>query len=221
MQFQPAAWKNQSEVVKMQRLGESGRYVDSLTVSDTSHVLWRAMTIRIAVVLMSGRKADLDVTPGCSVEELRIRAQQMLGVRGRLLSASGTSLHGDFTVQQAGLRSGDWLTLHTRPLLLSATSAAVAAVLSDGSVVTWGESDMGGDSGVVPLDDVRHIEATQSAFAVIRDDGSVVTWGRPRWGGDSSAVVERLKDWVLVREFNLSYHKKETILFTLGPYYGN
>ena len=117
----------------------------------------------------------------------------MLGVRGRLLSASGASLHGDLTVQQAELRSGDWLTLHTRPLLLSATSAAVAAVLSDGSVVTWGESDMGGDSGVVPLDDVRHIEATQSAFAVIRDDGSVVTWGRPRWGGDSSAVVERLK----------------------------
>ena len=27
--------------------------------------------------------------------------------------------------------------------------------------------------------------------------------------------------WVLVRGFNLSYHKKETILFTIDPYYGN
>ena len=27
--------------------------------------------------------------------------------------------------------------------------------------------------------------------------------------------------WVLVKGFNLSYHNKETILFTTDPYYGN
>ena len=27
--------------------------------------------------------------------------------------------------------------------------------------------------------------------------------------------------WVLVKEFNLSYHNKETILFTIDPQYGN
>ena len=27
--------------------------------------------------------------------------------------------------------------------------------------------------------------------------------------------------WVLVEEFNLSYHNKETILCTIDPYYGN
>ena len=27
--------------------------------------------------------------------------------------------------------------------------------------------------------------------------------------------------WVPVKEFNLSYHNKETLLFSLGPYYRN
>ena len=27
--------------------------------------------------------------------------------------------------------------------------------------------------------------------------------------------------WVLVRGFNLSYHNKDTILFTVDPHYGN
>ena len=27
--------------------------------------------------------------------------------------------------------------------------------------------------------------------------------------------------WVLVKGFHLSYHKKETVLFTIDPYYGN
>ena len=59
--------------------------------------LFGTMTIRIAVVLMSGRKADVDVTPGSSLEDLRLRAQQLLGVRGRLLSASGDRLAGELT----------------------------------------------------------------------------------------------------------------------------
>ena len=28
-------------------------------------------------------------------------------------------------------------------------------------------------------------------------------------------------NWVLVKGFNLSYYNKETILFTIDPYYGN
>ena len=29
------------------------------------------------------------------------------------------------------------------------------------------------------------------------------------------------KTWVLVKEFNLSYHNKETLFFTKDPYYGS
>ena len=55
-----------------------------------------------------------------------------------------------------------------------------AAILADGSVVTWGDADGGGDSSAVgdQLKGVQHIQATQRAFAAILEDGSVVTWGR-------------------------------------------
>ena len=29
------------------------------------------------------------------------------------------------------------------------------------------------------------------------------------------------RSWVLVKELNLSYHHKETLLFTIDPYFGN
>jgi hypothetical protein len=53
-----------------------------------------------------------------------------------------------------------------------------AAILSDGSVVTWGAPVFGGDSSQVQdLKGVQQAQATESAFAAILADGSVVTWG--------------------------------------------
>ena len=59
---------------------------------------------------------------------------------------------------------------------------AFAAILADGSVVTWGEPNYGGDSSRVQnqLRNVQQISATDSAFAAILAGGSVVTWG-DRW----------------------------------------
>ena len=53
---------------------------------------------------------------------------------------------------------------------------AFAAILADGSVVTWGR---GGDSSAVQdqLRNVQQVHATSFAFAAILADGSVVTWG--------------------------------------------
>ena len=71
---------------------------------------------------------------------------------------------------------------------------AVAALRSDGSVVTWGAPLAGGDSSAIDFDGpadnlyVTRIFSTTSAFAALRSDGSVVTWGYPNHGGDSSAV---------------------------------
>ena len=72
---------------------------------------------------------------------------------------------------------------------------AFAAILEDGSVVTWGRADCGGVSSSVQdqLRGVQQIQAAKQAFAAILADGSVVTWGDPRYGGSSSAVQHKLR----------------------------
>ena len=77
---------------------------------------------------------------------------------------------------------------------LQATSFAFAAILEDGSVVTWGSADHGGDSSAVrgQLKGVQQIQATTGAFAAILKDGSAVTWGDVDDGADSSAVRDEV-----------------------------
>ena len=72
---------------------------------------------------------------------------------------------------------------------------AFAAILADGSVVTWGNPYEGGDSAKVQdeLKGVQQVQANASAFAAILADGSVVTWGNPYEGGDSAKVQDELK----------------------------
>ena len=65
-----------------------------------------------------------------------------------------------------------------KPMIFS-TSSAFAALKSDSSVVTWGDSERGGDSSAVGhkiSSDVTEIFSTSSAFAALKSDGSVVTW---------------------------------------------
>ena len=75
-------------------------------------------------------------------------------------------------------------------LRVQATINAFAAILQDGSVVTWGNANGGGDCSAVKdrLKNVQQIQATETAFAAILSDGSVVTWGDATHGGDSSAM---------------------------------
>ena len=85
------------------------------------------------------------------------------------------------------------------------TQQAFAALKNDGSVVTWGNADYGGDSS--PYDASSHpggirsgdiasgvtqIFSTEKAFAALKNDGSVVTWGNDDLGGDSSSVSSDL-----------------------------
>ena len=73
---------------------------------------------------------------------------------------------------------------------------AFAAILGDGSVVTWGHAEWGGESSEVQheLKHVLQIQATDGAFAAILGDEAVVTWGDAARGGDSSAVHGQLKN---------------------------
>eukprot|EP00435_Cladocopium_sp_Y103_P043871 s1863_g12.t1 len=97
---------------------------------------------------------------------------------------------------------------------IQATHTAFAAILHNGSVVTWGTVDIvggGGDSSAVQdqLRSVQQVQATGAAFAAILEDGSVVTWGRPACGGDSSAVQDQLRN---VRHIQATSHAFAAIL---------
>ncbi|OLQ04101.1 putative E3 ubiquitin-protein ligase HERC1 [Symbiodinium microadriaticum] len=131
------------------------------------------------------------------VGTLKRRAQAALGIaRGRLVDSSGSFLDESARLEDASMQNGDSLTLHVSQVQACGTKAAFAAILGDGSVVTWGDPFFGGDSSAVQdqLMTVRQIQASSGAFAAILGDGSVLTWGRRRCGGDSSAVQDQLKN---------------------------
>ncbi|CAK8991260.1 3'-cyclic-nucleotide 2'-phosphodiesterase/3'-nucleotidase [Durusdinium trenchii] len=65
-----------------------------------------------------------------------------------------------------------------------------AAILQDGSVLTWGRSST---KRVRPLSDVQKVVCSFSAFAAILSDGKVVTWGQCEDGGNSGKVAKELE----------------------------
>ena len=75
---------------------------------------------------------------------------------------------------------------------------AYAALLEDGSVVSWGHYPHGGDSSYYQdqLKNVQFIAATSMAFCAITNDGQVVTWGRYDEGGDSRAIQSQLSSLI-------------------------
>ena len=76
---------------------------------------------------------------------------------------------------------------------------AFAALKDDGSVVTWGSRDEGGDAGSQAeslRDNVKKIFSNKNAFAALKENGSVVAWGRRGFGGDASSVSDELQSGV-------------------------
>ncbi len=72
------------------------------------------------------------------------------------------------------------------------TLGAFAALKDDGSVVTWGDTNSGGDSTRPvggALTGVTAIVASDRAFAALRSGGSVVTWGFAENGGNSACTA--------------------------------
>ena len=115
-------------------------------------------------------------------------------------AVTGTILDNDAapgTVVGGGIaRSGYYGTRHE-----IGNRFAFAALKSDGSVVTWGASESGGNSSSVSsrlTSGVTQIFSTCSsgAFAALKSDGSVVTWGSSGGGGDSSSASSRLTSGV-------------------------
>jgi hypothetical protein len=104
-------------------------------------------------------------------------------------SAVASKLDGTVRVMQVFSNFSDYMD--------GVAYGAFAALRVDGSVVTWGFSDDGGDSSAVAskLDgtvDVVQIFSNRVAFAALRADGSVVTWGKSYGGGDSTTVASKI-----------------------------
>ena len=149
------------------------------------------MSITVEVGLLSGKTATVKAGLDEEVGALKCRAQIALGVgRGRLVGSSGSMLDTCAPIKHTRLQNGDLLTLHINRVQIQACRLCFAAILADGSVVTWGSDANGGDSSAVQdqLQNVQQIQASACAFAAILADESVVTWGNAAHGGDSSAV---------------------------------
>ena len=142
------------------------------------------MSLTLEVCLLSGKRAAVKADLDEEVAALQRRAQTALGVgKGRLMSSSGSVLDASATIKDIRLQHGDILTLHSSRVQIQASYKSFAAILGDGSVVTWGNASYGGDSSGVQdqLQNVQQIQVARGrfgdAFAAIRGDGSVVTWG--------------------------------------------
>ena len=77
-------------------------------------------------------------------------------------------------------------------IAMTRAGAAVAALTTSGTVITWGDAFSGGNSQSVQSqlsDKVRYITATEGAFAALLDSKLVVTWPRcSNLGGNCSFV---------------------------------
>ena len=155
------------------------------------------LALNVEVGLVSGRTTTVQAALDETVGTLKRRAQIALGIgMGSLLDSFGCFVDGCTPVKKARMRNGDRLTLlHTSRVQVQASAGAFAAILSDGSVVTWGDANAGADSSRVQnrLKNVQQVQASDCAFAAILDDGSVVTWGDAVYGGSSSVVQDQLK----------------------------
>eukprot|EP00439_Symbiodinium_sp_Y106_P031773 s28_g3.t2 len=151
------------------------------------------MSLAVVVGLISGKTVSLQTDEDESVESLTLRAQRALGVgKGRLVDFTGSVLDGGASLKKARLQCEEPLTFQVRPVDICGGRLAFAAILGDGSAVTWGS----GYSGAMrdQLKNVQQIQATWHAFAAILSDGSVVTWGVAEFGGNSSAVRDQLQN---------------------------
>ena len=63
---------------------------------------------------------------------------------------------------------------------------------SNGSIVTWGDSNHGGSSSSVSSNltsGVEKIFKTERAFAALKSDGSVYSWGNSSYGGTTPGLT--------------------------------
>ena len=151
------------------------------------------MSIVVEVGHISGRTVALEAALDDTVEKLKRQAQIARSVGpASLLDSSGNVLDVSAKIRKARIQNGETLTFcQIAQTRTEGSYFAFAAILGDGTVVTWGDAECGGDSSAVhsQLHNACRIQATQRAFAAVLVDGSVVIWGDAAHGGDLTPVL--------------------------------
>ena len=157
----------------------------------------------LAVQLASGQEVVSDFLLGAdsTIGDLADAAGCQLAVassRCVLLSPSGDCMAHSLTSSATTLADGDVVTVLVLDLprvYAHPKGCASAAVMEHGSVVTWGDAGLGGNSDSVKYlltGGVDHVVCATCAFAAVKEDGSVVTWGDSVFGGNSDQVRDQL-----------------------------
>jgi len=90
---------------------------------------------------------------------------------------------------------------------LYSNKKAFAALRSDGSVASWGDSRYGGDSRNIDFDGLNNnlfvieIYTSDYGFSAIRNDGSVVAWGMLKSGWNKSIILDKAKVLAIANPF--------------------
>ena len=169
----------------------------------------------ISVALLSGRTARVRLAPDCTVQELRRRAQEALGVHLDRLFKHAKTLQNNTTLNDAGLQDGDLVVGRVRQTLIASYLESCASPVrsftledmwspydalavrwDDGSVLMSSNEEVKTSVSACASQGVQQLAASSKAFAAILEDGhgSVVAWGDPSAGGDIDiAAMEELE----------------------------
>jgi Tfp pilus assembly protein FimT len=83
---------------------------------------------------------------------------------------------------------------------LFSTDGAFAALKSDGSIIAWGDTAVGG-TGAPTDTGYTQVFSTGSAFAALKSNGSITTWGDAAAGGTAAPVGSYTKIFSTNRAF--------------------
>lgn len=114
-------------------------------------------------------------------------------------------------INSAGVKGNTIIQTYTlnRVVDIFSTEKVFAAIKSDGSVITWGEPDGGGDSSDVSSklrSGVIKIFGNNSSLVALKDNGSVIAWGVPNSGGRIPNEIQSQLNDVITIVSNLSAH---------------
>ena len=104
------------------------------------------------------------------------------------------TLGGDSSAVQQQLKSVQQVQGTHSAMEALGVSGAFAAILADGSLVTWGSEPLSSAAVHDQLKNVQQVQGTLAAFAAVLSDGSVVSWGNPALGGDTAPVQDQLRN---------------------------
>ena len=119
------------------------------------------MSVTVEVRLLSGKRAQVSGSLDEQLEQLKRRAQIALRVgNGRLVDLSGIVLDMRAQIEDVNVKDGDSL-LHITRAQVCGNGRAFAAILGDGSVVTWGNALFGSDSSEAQ-DQLKNVQQARS-----------------------------------------------------------